>query len=177
MNSFFFKITNEEQQEILKKHKELYNGYLSVQQKTEPTRVSVYNSITDNKGFTLKNSDLIKENTGGMCSECGGKMYEGECSECGSMNENWDTEDIDNSTKMDFIESDETIYEFEYDENESQDDIVEMFISESKKLLSKKQTKDTKVKKVANAEPAKINESVNNKLTEIKNFMTRISKY
>jgi hypothetical protein len=177
MNSFFFKITNEEQQEILKKHKELYNGYLSVQQKTEPTRVSVYNSITDNKGFTLKNSDLIKENTGGMCSECGGKMYEGECSECGSMNENWDTEDIDNSTKMDFIESDETIYEFEYDENESQDDLVEMFISECKKLLSKKQTKDTKVKKVANVEPVKINESVNSKLTEIKNFMTRISKY
>ena len=28
----------------------------------------------------------INENTG-MCSECGGKMYEGECMECGSMYE------------------------------------------------------------------------------------------
>ena len=87
MNSYFFKITEEEQNDILRKHKELYNGYLSVQQKNNPARISVYDDISDKQGFTLKNSDLIKENTGGMCSECGGSMYEGECSECGSMNE------------------------------------------------------------------------------------------
>jgi hypothetical protein len=53
---------------------------------------------------------------------------------------------------------------------------VKKYIDMNKKRPSES-NKDTKVKKVANVEPAKINESVNNKLTEIKNFMTRISKY
>jgi len=155
MNSYFFKITDEEKTNILNKHKELYNGYLSVQAKVKPTRLSTYDDISDKKGFTLTNADLVKESTGGMCSECGGKMYEGECSECGSMNENWDTKDIDTENKMDFIEmnhnmdemdydmiemdemydDEEPIYEFEYDEYGEMSSMTESFVREAKKLI------------------------------------------
>jgi hypothetical protein len=183
MNSYFFKITDEEKTNILNKHKELYNGYLSVQAKVKPTRLSTYDDISDKKGFTLTNADLVKESTGGMCSECGGKMYEGECSECGSMNENWDVEDIDTENKMDFIEmyddmdemydDEEPIYEFEYDEYGEMSSMTESFIREAKKLILSESKKPAK----------KLNENykkdavVNDKLTEIKNFMHRIAKY
>jgi hypothetical protein len=193
MNSYFFKITDEEKTNILNKHKELYNGYLSVQAKVKPTRLSTYDDISDKKGFTLTNADLVKESTGGMCSECGGKMYEGECSECGSMNENWDVEDIDTENKMDFIEmnhnmdemdydmidmdemydDEEPIYEFEYDEYDEMSSMTESFVREAKKLILSESKKPAK----------KLNENykkdavVNDKLAEIKNFMHRIAKY
>jgi hypothetical protein len=183
MNSYFFKITDEEKTNILNKHKELYNGYLSVQTKVKPTRLSTYDDISDKKGFTLTNADLVKESTGGMCSECGGKMYEGECSECGSMNENWDVKDIDTENKMDFIEmnhemdemddDEEPIYEFEYDEYGEMSSMTESFVREAKKLILSESKKPAK----------KLNENykkdavVNDKLTEIKNFMHRIAKY
>ena len=194
MNSYFFKITEEEQNDILRKHKELYNGYLSMQQKNNPTRISTYDDILDKQGFTLKNSDLIKENTGGMCSECGGGMYEGECMECGSMNEGWNTEDIDNENKMDFIEmdyemdemdyemdemdemdDDEPIYEFEYDEYDEMSPMTESFVREAKKLILSESIKK-KTEKIINENNIN-NEPVNDKLVEIKNFMHRIAKY
>jgi len=141
MNSYFFKITEEEQNDILRKHKELYNGYLSMQQKNNPTRISTYDDISDKQGFTLKNSDLIEAYTGGMCSECGGGMYEGECMECGSMNENWNTEAIDDEIKIYFIEmdevsydADESIYDFEYDEYDEMRQMVESLVRQEKKL-------------------------------------------
>lgn len=179
MNSYFFKITDEEQKDILSKHRELYNGYLSMQQKVEPKRISTYDDISDKQGFTLKNSDLVNENTGGMCSECGGRMYEGECSECGTMYEGWDTEDIDNENKMDFIEidemdddMDETIYEFEYDEYDEMSPMVETFVRESKKLILSESRKKKSAKIITEN-----NNPINAKLTEIKNFMHRIAKY
>jgi hypothetical protein len=191
MNSYFFKITEEEQNDILRKHKELYNGYLSMQQKNNPTRISTYDDISDKQGFTLKNSDLIKENTGGMCSECGGGMYEGECMECGSMNESWNTEDIDNENKMDFIEmdemnhnmdemdydmdDDEPIYEFEYDEYDEMSPMVESFVREAKKLILSESRKKKPAKTIN--ENYVNNNPINDKLTEIKNFMHRIAKY
>ena len=194
MNSYFFKVTEEEQNDILRKHKELYNGYLSMQQKNNPTRISTYDDISDKQGFTLKNSDLIKENTGGMCSECGGGMYEGECMECGSMNEGWNTEDIDNENKMDFIEmdemdygmdemyhnmdemdDDEPIYEFEYDEYDEMSPMVESFVREAKKFILSESRKK-KPAKIINENYVN-NNPVNDKLAEIKNFMHRIAKY
>ena len=45
-----------------------------------------------------------------MCSECGGKMYEGECTECGSMYEGDDT--IGKfSDEFDYVETDEDVDE------------------------------------------------------------------
>ena len=191
MNSYFFKITDEEKTNILNKHKELYNGYLSVQPKVNPTRLSTYDDISDKKGFTLTNSDLIKEGRETMCSECGGTMSEGECMECGAMNENWDTDDIDTETNMDFIEmeemyndemgemyndDEETIYELEYNESDM-NPMMETFVRESKKLiLSESKNIKTPTKKKIN-ENHNLNNGVNEKLIEIKNFMHRIAKY
>jgi hypothetical protein len=110
MNSYFFKITDEEKTNILNKHKDLYNGYLSVQAKVKPTRLSTYDDISDKKGFTLTNADLVKEGRERACEQCGGSMSENKCSECGAMNENWDTDDIDTETNMDFIEMEENDY-------------------------------------------------------------------
>jgi len=66
----------------------------------------------DQQGMTLNNKGDIKGyiNFGinesineekGMCSECGGMMYEGECSECGYMNEQMYGQDIDDSEDLD----------------------------------------------------------------------------
>jgi hypothetical protein len=141
---------------------------------------------------------LVKESTGGMCSECGGKMYEGKCSECGSMNENWDTKDIDTENKMDFIEmnhnidemdydmiemdemdemddDEEPIYEFEYDEYGEMSSMTESFVREAKKLILSESRKIKSAKKLN--ENYKKDAVVNDKLAEIKNFMHRIAKY
>jgi hypothetical protein len=195
MNSYFFKITDEEKKHILNKHKDLYDGYVTMQTKVKPTRLSIHDDISDKKGFTLTNADLVKESTGGMCSECGGKMYEGECSECGSMNENWDTKDIDTENKMDFIEmnhnmdemdydmiemdemddDEEPIYEFEYDEYGEMSSMTESFVREAKKLILSESRKIKSAKKLN--ENYKKDAVVNDKLAEIKNFMHRIAKY
>ena len=195
MNSYFFKITDEEKKHILNKHKDLYDGYVTMQTKVKPTRLSIHDDISDKKGFTLTNADLVKESTGGMCSECGGKMYEGECSECGSMNENWDIKDIDTENKMDFIEmnhnmdemdydmiemdemddDEEPIYEFEYDEYGEMSSMTESFVREAKKLILSESRKIKSAKKLN--ENYKKDAVVNDKLAEIKNFMHRIAKY
>jgi len=191
MNSYFFKITDEEKTNILNKHKDLYNGYLSVQPKVKPTRLSTYDDISDKKGFTLTNADLVKEGKEMACEQCGGSMSEGECMECGAMNENLDTYDIDTETNMDFIEmeemyddgemeemydDEETIYELEYDEYDMSS-MTETFVREAKKLiLSKTKNLKTPTKKKIN-ENNNLNNGVNEKLIEIKNFMHRIAKY
>jgi len=191
MNSYFFKITDEEKTNILNKHKDLYNGYLSVQAKVKPTRLSTYDDISDKKGFTLTNADLVKEGRERACEQCGGSISEGECMECGAMNENWNTDDIDTETNMDFIEmeemyddgemeemydDEETIYELEYDEYDMSS-MTETFVREAKKLiLSKTKNLKTPTKKKIN-ENNNLNNGVNEKLIEIKNFMHRIAKY
>ena len=191
MNSYFFKITDEEKTNILNKHKELYNGYLSVQPKVNPTRLSTYDDISDKKGFTLTNADLVKEGRERACEQCGGSMSEGECMECGAMNENWDTDDIDTETNMDFIEmeemhyddmeemyheDEEPIYELEYDEYDMSP-MTETFVREAKKLIiHESKTHKTPIKRKIN-ENHNLNNGVNEKLIEIKNFMHRIAKY
>jgi hypothetical protein len=191
MNSYFFKITDEEKTNILNKHKDLYNGYLSVQEKVKPTRLSTYDDISDKKGFTLTNADLVKEGRERACEQCGGSMSEGECMECGAINENWNTDDIDTETNMDFIEmeemyddgemeemydDEETIYELEYDEYDMSS-MTETFVREAKKLiLSETKNSKTPIKKKIN-ENNNLNNGVNEKLIEIKNFMHRIAKY
>jgi hypothetical protein len=191
MNSYFFKITDEEKTNILNKHKDLYNGYLSVQAKVKPTRLSTYDDISDKKGFTLTNADLVKEGRERACEQCGGSISEGECMECGAMNENWNTDDIDTETNMDFIEmeemyddgemeemydDEETIYELEYDEYDMSS-MTETFVREAKKLiLSETKNSKTPTNKKIN-ENNNLNNGVNEKLIEIKNFMHRIAKY
>jgi hypothetical protein len=169
MNSYFFKITDEEKTNILSKHRELYDGYVSMQKKQSPQQISVYNDISDNKGFTLKNSDIIRENKENMCEQCGSKMNEKECPECGAMNENWDTEDLNLDNSMDFIESEEYLYELNIEENKKYSPIMESFIRIAREMNLIYET--PKVNKTMKSN------RLNEELDSIKSFMIKINAY
>jgi hypothetical protein len=87
-------ISPSEKNDILSKHKELYNGYRAVYPEVSNTQpLYVQDFANDKGGITVNNKGQVKSYTNfginesteasKMCSECGGMMYEGECSECG----------------------------------------------------------------------------------------------
>jgi len=86
-------ISPSERQDILNKHKSLYDGYRSVYpQVSNEQPLYVYDPAQDKLGATITTKGEVKPYTDyrineseekDMCSECGGMMYEGECSECG----------------------------------------------------------------------------------------------
>jgi ribosomal protein L37E len=86
-------LSNSEKNNILNKHKELYNGYRQVNQPVSNEQpLYVQDFAGDKNGITVNGSGdvtgysnkiYMKESEEKMCSECGGMMYEGECSECG----------------------------------------------------------------------------------------------
>ena len=86
-------ISPSEKQDILNKHKSLYDGYRSVYpQVSNEQPLYVYDPAQDKLGATITTKGEVKPYTDyrineseekDMCSECGGMMYEGECSECG----------------------------------------------------------------------------------------------
>lgn len=86
-------ISPSEKQDILNKHRSLYDGYRSVYpQVSNEQPLYVYDPAQDKLGATITTKGEVKPYTDyrineseekDMCSECGGMMYEGECSECG----------------------------------------------------------------------------------------------
>ena len=85
-------ISNEEKQNILDKHKSLYNGYRAMYPEVKNEQpLYVYDPAQDKLGATMTNKGEVKpytdyrinESKEDMCSECGGMMQEGECTECG----------------------------------------------------------------------------------------------
>ena len=85
-------ISNEEKQNILDKHKSLYNGYRAMYPEVNNEQpLYVYDPAQDKLGATMTNKGEVKpytdyrinESKEDMCSECGGMMQEGECTECG----------------------------------------------------------------------------------------------
>ena len=99
MNPWFLQqVSSEEKENILSKHKELYNGYQTMQPKVSNEQpLYVQDFAKDKLGATLTNDGKLVGYTNkiyeqvdrniteekGMCSECGSEMREGECSECG----------------------------------------------------------------------------------------------
>ena len=89
----------EEKNDILAKHRGLYNGYQTLNpaamEKIQPLYTQDF--AGDKKGLTVNNkgevkyythmgiNENVKEN---MCEQCGGKMNEGLCEQCGGVNEN-----------------------------------------------------------------------------------------
>jgi hypothetical protein len=89
----------EEKNDILSKHRELYNGYQTLNpaamEKIQPLYTQDF--AGDKNGITVNNkgevkyythmgiNENVKEN---MCEQCGGKMNEGLCEQCGGVNEN-----------------------------------------------------------------------------------------
>ena len=118
-------MSNEEKRNILDKHKYLYDGYRTMQPEVAKEQpLFVQDFANDKKGLTVNNKFDVKTYTNvgineskddkGMCSECGGMMYEGECSECGWKGdmgeETQQVKDLDNvedlnlSDKFDYVE-------------------------------------------------------------------------
>lgn len=92
MNSYFFKMTKEERENILDKHKTLYDGYATKQYPSNMTPLYTQDLANDKDGITVNskgevgkynNKIYIKESQD-VCEQCGSKLVEGECMECGS---------------------------------------------------------------------------------------------
>lgn len=88
----------DEKEDILSKHKELYNGYQTLNpaamEKIQPLYTQDF--ANDKMGLTLNNKGEVKyythmginESTNeAMCEQCGGNMNEGMCEQCGGMRE------------------------------------------------------------------------------------------
>jgi len=123
-------LSNTDKNNILNKHKELYNGYRQVAQPISNEQpLYVQDFAGDKEGITVNGSGNVtgynnkiymRESKEEMCSECGGMMYEGECSECGwkgDMEEGiYDVEDINPENKFDYT-----------DESEMDEDHMELY--------------------------------------------------
>ena len=96
MKAYFLNISEDEKKTIQDKHRQLYDGYQTLQQnKGNMTPLKVENLAQDDKGITVNAEGNVTEykNTGinkpmkNVCKECG-EMYEGEmCEQCSTMEE------------------------------------------------------------------------------------------
>jgi hypothetical protein len=59
MNAYFFNITKEERENILDKHKEVYDGYVTQYVKPEVQELYVQDLANDKKGITLNNKGEV----------------------------------------------------------------------------------------------------------------------
>ena len=126
-----------EKENILTQHKELYNGYQTLNpaamEKIQPLYTQDF--ANDKSGLTVNNRGEVMKYTNmginesineanSMCEQCGGGMNENVCEQCGSVNEEMygqdlDTvEDIDPKAHVDYIEEEGETDE-QYDSVES----------------------------------------------------------
>jgi hypothetical protein len=124
-----------ERENILTQHKELYNGYQTLNpaamEKIQPLYTQDF--ANDKSGLTVNNrGEVMKYTNMGinesvnkeMCEQCGGGMVENVCEQCGSVNEEMygqdlDTvKDIDPKAHVDYIEEEGETDE-QYDSVES----------------------------------------------------------
>lgn len=87
MNYYFFNITEEERESILRMQKRQYDGWTKQQPKYGEMPLYVEDVAKDKDGFTITNEDLAECNEcssdESICAECGGQMSEGICESCG----------------------------------------------------------------------------------------------
>ena len=113
MNNYFMNLTKEEKENILDKHKSLYDGYAVRQNNPNMQPLYTQDFANDKQGITVNSKgevstynnkvymkesknicsecglyeDICECGKGGMyeetCNECGGPLMEGECTECG----------------------------------------------------------------------------------------------
>jgi hypothetical protein len=136
-------LSNSEKNNILNKHKEIYNGYKQVYQPVSDEQpLYIYDSAGDKNGVTVSNSGEVsgysnkiymRESKEQMCSECGGMMYEGECSECGygkmegEMEEGiYDVKDLKKGEEFDYVGGDANLEEYEPMESAFADELEEI---------------------------------------------------
>jgi hypothetical protein len=135
-------LSNEEKNDILSKHRYIYDGYRAVNPTVSNEQpLYVQDFAKDKDGIVINNKGEVKKYTNfainesedkGLCTECGGQLYEGECMECGSkmyeeecmecgdkMYEDiYDEEDINLNNEFDYTnENDDVIYELEIEDD------------------------------------------------------------
>ncbi len=85
-------MTKEERENILDKHKTLYDGYAVKSNQPNMTPLYTQDLANDKGGITVNgkgevgkyNNKLYIKESQDMCEQCGSKLVEGECMECGS---------------------------------------------------------------------------------------------
>lgn len=121
MNAYFMNITKDERENILDKHKSLYDGYAVRTNPPSEQPLHTLDLAGDKGGITIDNqgnvgqynNKIYMKESKGMCEQCGmGEMVEGECSECGykkyDMEEDiHDVEDLNPKNKFDYVEVEE----------------------------------------------------------------------
>lgn len=127
----------DEKESILSQHRELYNGYQTLNpaamEKIQPLYVQDF--ANDKDGLVVNNRGEVKKYTNmginesinekdDMCEQCGGTMVEEICEQCGSMKEQTNgqkldvVKDIDPKAHVDYVEEDGEMEE-QYDSVES----------------------------------------------------------
>ena len=107
MNAFFVGVTPEEKENILSKHRHVYNGYRTLNPNPVSNEQPLFTQdfANDKEGLVVNNKGEVKAYTNmginesrkrkpyvemdeKMCEQCGGKMYENVCEQCsGKMDE------------------------------------------------------------------------------------------
>ena len=133
MKGLFLAITKEEKENILDKHKTLYDGYATNNNTSNMTPLYTQDFANDKEGVTVNSKGEVSKYTNKVymkesksvcsecglyeevcecsnenmredeCSECGGIMAEGECSECGNKS----IKGIGGSESFDYVEEEE----------------------------------------------------------------------
>jgi len=120
-------ISPSEKQDILDKHKTLYNGFRTMEPKVSNEQpLYIQDFAGDKLGMTINNKGTVKPYTnfginesveeGKMCEQCGGEMYEDVCEQCGGRMEGemeegvgklddiYHEEDLNPSDDFDYVE-------------------------------------------------------------------------
>ncbi len=120
-------ISPSEKQDILNKHKSIYNGFRTMEPKISNEQpLYIQDFAGDKLGMTINNKGVIKPYTnvginesveeGKMCEQCGGEMYEDVCEQCGGRMEGeveegvgklddiYHEEDLNPSDDFDYVE-------------------------------------------------------------------------
>jgi len=121
------RISEEEKENILSKHREVYNGYQTMQPKVDNTQpLYVQDFAKDKAGAMVKNDGSVVPYTNyrineshvmDTCEQCGGNLTEKECMECGwkmeetkegyetgKLDDIYDEEDLNMSDDFDYVE-------------------------------------------------------------------------
>lgn len=135
MNSYFLKMTKEERENILDKHKTLYDGYSIRNNQLNMTPLYTQDLANDKAGITVNskgevgsyNNKLYIKESKDICEQCGSTLFEGECTECGSKM--YEEENCEQCGKG---EMGEGIYDFDDINNEeNRFDYIEREMDES----------------------------------------------
>ena len=134
MNNIQTKITKEEKDNILDKHKSLYDGYSVRQQQSNEYPLYVQDLANDKGGLTLTSKNEVSKynnniymtesvNEGMKCEQCGGEVVDGICTEC------YEEASADLSGEFDYVEEED----IDFDSDLAESDYLEESAKENLK--------------------------------------------